>query len=217
MRTSLYGDPEASLKPRRSIVAGETRTMSTLQDLESSATPLEIPTRTSISSQPKAMELHEMLLGEQKKLMNRRNTQLLIVDQVQAEIRRKNRILAAEEFSYLLHNSRNTHLGVTNIMLLEHVEDIVKEKKWVSDLKEKERIGKLVAELEVKESHNVLECQKLAMERQAKEKDLDNMKKRRETALKLVSDLLTLQKQLEEFQISSYNPLQDAFPSAINP
>ncbi|ORY46788.1 MFS general substrate transporter [Rhizoclosmatium globosum] len=80
-----------------------------------------------------------------------------VIEQAQSEIRRKNKKLAEEEFSSLLHTSRNKKLHTKNIMILERTDEVVKEKRWVRDLNEKERMGKVVADLEVRDSHAVQE------------------------------------------------------------
>ncbi|KAJ3288500.1 hypothetical protein HDU79_004812 [Rhizoclosmatium sp. JEL0117] len=214
---------EAALNMRMSIHSNRTstafkaskdgsRSITTLRALEATPETLEVPGRVSIS-QPKAMDLHEMLLQEQREAAatNQRalstNANMNVIEQAQSEIRRKNKKLAEEEFSSLLHTSRNKKLHTKNIMILERTDEVVKEKRWVRDLNEKERMGKVVADLEVRDSHAVQESLKLAASRQEKEIEIEVLKKRR-----AMSDTMSQ----KEFKVSDQDvemlPIDDATP-----
>ncbi|KAJ3239789.1 hypothetical protein HDU81_005287 [Chytriomyces hyalinus] len=162
------------------------------------------PKRTRLSRSPKkrvlASELHAQLLEERNaELLQKEVSFLQLVESTKAELKTKQKHFAEEEYASLLHESRNRHMNVSKVLLLEHADQIVHEKQWVSDLTEKERMGKVVAQLEVKRSHCVLECQKVCVEKAVKEEDAHALRERREMALQIISDLALLQRNLKEF------------------
>ncbi|KAJ3067079.1 hypothetical protein HDU98_009701 [Podochytrium sp. JEL0797] len=195
------------------------RSISTLNQLANSAQPLEIPGTASTApggsrssnTVPKSTDLHDILVQENKqRILNATKSGAGMVPalilQTQDELRKKNRKLAEEEFSGLLHASRNEKMSIHNVLLLERFEEVVKENGWVRDLEEKVWVGKKVAQMETLESHCVLACQKLDMHRQEKQKEIEVLKERREVAMKMMAELFSLQKNLEDVKNGSYVP-----------
>ncbi|KAI8617404.1 hypothetical protein BC830DRAFT_1113667 [Chytriomyces sp. MP71] len=152
--------------------------------------------------QVRARDLHQRLLQERADALRVASVTDLddMIRRVKTDLQTTRSDFIDEEFAVLLCESRNRHLHVTNILAVEEEERIRCEKGWVSDLKEKERMGKRVAELDRKVNHCVLEMQKVASERQVKERDVFELKDRREKAMELVAGLLTMQKTLTDFK-----------------
>ncbi|KAJ3091371.1 hypothetical protein HK100_007193 [Physocladia obscura] len=102
------------------------------------------------------------------------------IERTRSQLLKSNKDIAMQEHVRHLCDARNAKLTVATIMLLTNRgRTVLEEKRFEKDLKEKERIGRRIADLEVQESRIVLETHKITGERQEREKEIEILKGRR--------------------------------------